>query len=111
MSGGIPSWARVGAKVVCVDASLAPGMRWFDNEAPVEGEVYTITDVGYDHEVRKVTVYLAEICRGPTHVLFYGRDLGYWLGRFRPVHTLETDISEHFQQFLKTPSRQRELAE
>jgi hypothetical protein len=103
MSGGIPSWAVKGAKVVCIERNwFAAGPSDIDAPDPVFGEIYTIRGIIADADYESGWgAWLTEFSECGCYDLI----------GFRPVHTLETDISEHFAQFLKTPSRQRELAE
>ena len=93
---GLPSWARVGAKVVCVDGkprlcSTAP--------LPHEGAIYTIRGVEWcvwgSGDVGPA-VYLVEINRGKSA----GREWPFGLNRFRPMVTQEDDIATHFRQHL-----------
>jgi len=87
MSEAIPSWARVGAKVVCVDAR--PGTR---NGAGglVEGAEYTLSHVYVSiqgNAACKVTAFPNGRLR---------------LSRFRPLVSQADDIATHFSQFLDT---------
>jgi len=80
----IPAWARVGAKVVCVDDS-----RGDANHAPgyVKGAVYIISDVW--------VVGATPACRLTAFPRGDAR-----LNRFRPLITIEDDIATHFRQHL-----------
>lgn len=72
----IPSWARVGAKVVCVDAA-----KWRRTLPLTTGRIYTIRHIG-ECPISGVGVYLEEIandCNG------FGEEYGYRLDRFRPL--------------------------
>ena len=81
----VPSWARVGAKVVCVDTS--PG-DWNGRGGFVAGEIYTLTWV-WTHRngtpVCAVSAFPRSIAR---------------ISRFRPLITIEDDIATHFRQHL-----------
>lgn len=89
----IPSWAKVGAKVVCVDGEDTSG-------ALLSGVVYTVDGISGD----RYGVFLhIEAAR-----LNDATDGNAWLvSRFRPVseRTAKDDISEHFAVYLKTPVR------
>ena len=82
----VPSWARVGAKVVCVidgDCSVIhPGPT-----------VYTIDGV--------------ECC--PSLHIWVGGYLELAF-RFRPLVTQQDDIATYFEQFLHTPQKIEERA-
>jgi hypothetical protein len=86
----LPSWARVGAKVVCINAD-GFGCNWW-GAYPVKGNQYTISGYGPDFD----TFMLAEI----------GGNAEWSCYRFRPLVTLEEDIANHFQVHLDhtTPS-------
>lgn len=84
----LPSWARVGAKVVYIDDS--PGRLVAGVEVLRVGSVYVL---------RSVTDEFAEpACR------VHGDGLRSYefmaLSRFRPLITLEDDIATHFRQHL-----------
>lgn len=95
----IPSWAKVGAKVVCVDdtprlnrVSVHNG----DFGGLTRGQIYTIR--GYGSAGGYATLVLSEIDRGIP-------ENGFNPARFRPVKTIEDDISEHFAQHLTVRGR------
>jgi len=96
---GIPSWARVGAKVVCIGDGGGPA-RWTDFDGPTKGHVYTISRVLLNLDVMAVYVHLVEIARGPTARLWWGDDVGYDINRFRPLITQQDDIEAHFKALL-----------
>ncbi len=107
MSGAIPSWVKVGAKVICVDARsgiFVPANASFrpDLGGLRRGEIYTIREVGICPNWNRQSVWLEEIHR-PEDV---GGESGFAIERFRPVKTIEDDISEHFAIFLSTPATQ-----
>lgn len=85
-------WAVPGRKVVCVDASLATAgpppnsSGWTGLIKVVPGEIYTIRSVQVDRFGRP-SVLLVEL---PKRSIF---DAGYFVGRFRPLHTLEDDVA------------------
>jgi len=94
--GGIPSWARVGAKVVCIqegwdERTAAPGVE-FPDRVPMPGEVLTINWVGCAYG--KAFVSFLELLPDT---------LGWDCAGFRPVKTIEDDISEHFAIYIKSP--------
>jgi len=78
----IPSWAKPGAKVVCVDAFPLEGSIWVS--PPVEGVIYTITDTFYQEGV--LLLRLKELRNF--------QDIGYLARRFRPLvsRTQEQDV-------------------
>jgi hypothetical protein len=84
----IPSWARVGAKVVCVDA------RWFEGTSPlVNRSVYTVVSVGHSsgqgldgRSGRFVCLELLEAAN-PTDSGDPDGDPGFDICRFRPLIT------------------------
>ncbi len=103
----IPSWAFRGAKVICVDAGdrLGPGRRPVSLDI-TEGLEYTIETVEtewvlpsrgvaeYGFMVHLVGIRAGDMIRSP-----------FWGDRFRPVKTIETDMKEHFDIFLKVGER------
>ena len=98
----IPSWARVGAKVVCV--ATWRRQTEYHEQGPVSGEIYTIREVGalHLHEPGVVCVRLVEI---KNRCLKYrdmpaGWEPAFRLSRFRPLITIEDDIATHFRQHL-----------
>lgn len=95
----IPAWMKAGAKVVCVDDS------WLGDRPLTRGEIYTIKAVGFDEA--DIGPYA-----GPTAVVLALHEAenrtgacGFDARRFRPVKTIDDDISEHFAVYLKTPVR------
>jgi len=84
---GIPSWARVGAKVMCVDGATDP-----HGNAVVAGETYTISRTDSDG----VTGYVSL-------VEDRDQDCGWYVSRFRPLITLEHDMAVHFERLLDVP--------
>lgn len=83
----IPSWAKVGAKVVCVDASLPNGEFWAGHEQPIVGAIYTISSVGLDRDGVNIGVNFIEIERDELARAIWGWEVGYYLHRFRPLIT------------------------
>jgi len=106
---GIPSWARVGAKVVCIAgaamiAAAAAKRPW--GKFPFAGGVYAIrgivtgTDgvanlllVGVENPPMESTVGLVE--------------WGFPSRYFRPLVTLEDDITTYFAELLDVPAGQK----
>lgn len=93
MSASLPSWARVGAKVVCVYD------EWHDMDslAPVSGpecdEVCTIAAVEVSGSWG-VSLFLVE---HPTPF-----SDGFLIDGFRPLVPIEEDIATHFAHLLNT---------
>ena len=83
---GWPSWAKVGAKVVCIDGTPdAPRSHLSDYKSslPVKGQTYTLgaaVDPAYWYRGPRVAV--AEL----PHIQ-YEYDYGWHLSRFRPLVT------------------------
>jgi hypothetical protein len=73
---------RVGQQVVCIDASCAPGRAWNDY-APKQGDVYTVSGFGVSPYGDYETIEIAEI----------NHPWGYRASRFRPIVSRKTDIS------------------
>ena len=93
---GIPSWAVKGARVVCVSDYWDSHLDAMDLPNPVRGEIYVIDSVDKDENATGgIGVYLVG----------FPEDAFYSLENFRPVKTIEDDISEHFAVYLKTPVR------
>lgn len=100
--GGIPSWARVGAKVVCVDndenAYLLPqyvGLYADGLDGLALGAVYTIREIGSDG-YHSAGVRLEEIVRS---INSSGLESTYNFARFRPAVPPKTE-AEDLEQFL-----------
>lgn len=106
---GIPAWAVPGARVVCVDDAVRAEYVWFDGEAVISGAVYTITRALIDSDGDAI-LHLAEVERHEDSRRLWGKDVGYGIWRFRPVHTLESDMEAHFTALLSTPVPQLEDA-
>jgi hypothetical protein len=91
----IPSWARVGAEVVCIKRepwNLLAGVEK-DQHGPCFGDVCVIQG------------FAGGAGRLPLCLFLGGYSDAYSIACFRPVKTIEDDISEHFAQHLKTPVR------
>lgn len=90
------SWAKVGAKVVCVNAQNDPGFQWF-NEVPVEGAIYRISGMVPDkNRPGKACLLFEEMRNGGS---------GFAIHRFRPLttKTQEQDVSMFKGLLNKTP--------
>lgn len=76
-------------KVVCIMGpdETVPGCaftgKFWNGDPPVKGRVYTVIAKEYCIYWEKDVYRLAEI----------SNDRGYWVGRFRPVKEVKTDIS------------------
>lgn len=84
----LPSWARVGAKVVCVNNRRLPFSQTMRHL--VVGAEYEIRETLWHRTAGKPAIRLVEF---PEFVCF-------WVGRFRPLITIETDIATHFSALL-----------
>lgn len=98
------SWAKVGAKCVCVDDgpphhSLPEGFSWGVGVAVRAGKVYEIRSVQTHRLLSVKTIKLAGV---PDRS---GIDDGYDLSRFRPLitKTQEQDVSMFKSLLNKTP--------
>jgi hypothetical protein len=101
----IPAWARVGAKVVCISDTTSSWRR-----SLTVGETYTIRATAIDYRDRP-GCWLEEIKNETVQTAHDGMvELGYVLTRFRPLVSLESDITTHFEQFLHTPQKIEERA-
>lgn len=84
----IPSWAKPGVKVVCVNATgpdwWGISTSWRAGEAPRERAVYTIARAWMDSDGAPVAEF-HELARSDEAHSFWGEHVGYWLGRFRPL--------------------------
>ena len=92
----LPSWARVGAKVVCIDAGPPRnGMPIKHNL--VAGQTYVISDLCTAPFWSSPGVRVAGL-RWPHNG---------WadLSRFRPLVDQQTDIATHFAHHLKQPEK------
>jgi len=107
MSEAIPSWARVGAKVVCVDDAPIPGQMgpgWGGLDGLTRGEIYTIRGHAKGSYSGLPGVLLAEIIRPLGRRESYEQP--FRLSRFRPLVSQADDIATHFSQFLDTRARE-----
>jgi len=97
----LSSWARVGAKCVCVDGSARVGSR---RNLPVEGKTYTVASVEWcvwlgGHS--GIGVHIAEIDRPPHSS---GKVYPWGLDRFRPLVTKTQDQDVAMFKSLLTPA-------
>jgi len=89
----IPSWVRVGAKVVCVNDdpnlmrvnAVHPGLDGLSKNS-----IYTISGTYIDPWVRCLMVRLVEITRRFEPMA--DGEAGFIVSRFRPVQTLRQDV-------------------
>ena len=94
VSGAIPAWAFVGAKVVCIDADLHGGPGW-PPLAPVEGATYVIVRHG---PISISGNWQIEVATEDGRQVNAGH--AFWGKRFRPLITQEDDIATHFSALL-----------
>ena len=90
----------VGQKVVCVDASGAPGSTWW-GDIPVEGAIYTVAGQVYVETRNSTGLLLVEIRNGALERGAYNPI------RFRPLVERKTDISFAHEILRKAEKRQR----
>jgi len=82
-------WAKVGVQCVCRDSSGS----WDDDERLVNGEIYTIESVWIDDD-NEICFDLIEVSRSTESVMYWiNTRIGYSAKRFRPLVSLEDDIS------------------
>lgn len=105
---GIPAWARAGAKVVCIVdmPRLERARRNYPGFGlPEPQKIYTIRDwvIGTNDVVN---LRLVEIVNRPMYSTVGTVEWGFSIQFFRPLITLEDDISTHFAALLdvKQPS-------
>src|SRR5690349_2348873 len=102
----IPSWARVGAKVVSTYTFTGgDDKRGFGAVLPIEGGIYTIREVR-PHDAPVPGILLEEIVNKPILTTRGVMERGFALYRFRPLVTIEVDIATHFEALLHVPSNQ-----
>ena len=92
---GIPSWARIGATVVCLDADRSAGQLNM-------GEAYSISGVGTAYGRPFLCIVGTSSADGGV-----GR---WWLPRFKPLISQADGISTHFHQLLQVPHKIEEKA-
>jgi hypothetical protein len=103
---GVPSWARKGAKVVCIGGWEHRG-GYGDEVLPEVGETYTIRTVEFSLD-GDVCLRLEEIVNARRSYSTGLDECQFYVGRFRPLVTLEDDVKTHFAQYLKTDHRATE---
>lgn len=96
----IPSWAIRGAKIVRVEPVYAA--RHAASVVPVVGQTYTIREV-FLAKGGRPAVRLVEITCSWSDARNYER--GWVLSHFRPLVSLQDDISAHFEQHLRSPHK------
>lgn len=101
----IPSWARKGAKVVCVNDAAFPeqiGPEWMSDTGLREGAIYTIRGLSPCWS-GQTGVLLAEVVYPVDGRL--GAEPGYRISRFRPLIEPKTEAQDRafFRHWLKVP--------
>lgn len=91
---GIPSWARVGAKVVCVRAP------WLPQSGPSPKDVCQVAEVAVDRG--GVWLYLDGHSEWVQESATKRARHSYGVNCFRPLITQEDDIKAHFALLLET---------
>ena len=88
---------HVGQKVVCVDDGGTPDRIWMRDAKPTVGAIYTVAETGVSHFYTRApnALRLCEIRN-----VWHGRDIGYDVSRFRPVHSIQIfhDIANGVKQ-------------
>ena len=87
----LPSWARVGAKVVCVNDAPLPGTFW-NADGPKRGSQYTIKRI-FVGPRGFWSADFDELVRSASAKQKYGPDIGYRLDRFRPLVSQSDDLA------------------
>jgi hypothetical protein len=112
---GIPSWAVKGARVICIDDVFSESHRRLCRTLPVSGATYTLRKVSFVADVDVAPCVLLEEVANE-HVEHLQRGI-LWRGeprfalrRFRPLHTLESDLEAHFRILLRQPVSDKEPA-
>lgn len=113
-ASAIPSWARVGAKVVCIRSSTTQ----HSNETGVsEGSIYTIREIVEFPAAFGVGLRFREISN-PANNTFVGRiERAFWIDRFRPLVTDSEELGIEAQFYRaksrksKAPARESEPVE
>lgn len=96
---GVPSWARPGVKVVCINDAVIPGVGTFwAGVVPPRGTVCTVRRA-YRHSDGNAVL---EIVEYPNE--WGGSEWGWLVERFRPVRTIEDDLAAHFTHLLDIPA-------
>ncbi len=102
-----PSWAKVGAKVVCINNEHVSGMNKHPKGAAkllVVGQEYTISWVGISDKPEAPMPNVASVClvEDPLSLRteYTPQTRARWVGRFRPVVSLESDMKMHFERLL-----------
>lgn len=103
-------YAKVGDKVVCVDAANRPGRFWRRERKLVAGSVYTITGIFVSEMLLDPGEILFEFAEMGKFVDAAGRRLGYRACRFRPIQPSKTDISIFTDMLKKAGKRIEETA-
>lgn len=95
---GIPSWARVGAKVVCINRGRLHPTLIAVNEKPPMREPLTVAGVISPAKMCPVALVIDGWPNIDTDGRYEGQEIGWDIRRFRPLVTRsqEQDISEHF---------------
>ena len=113
---GVPAWARVGAKMVCISIDAprsAPpsGSRWSNDQRALlrVGEIYTIRQIKRNSHTGGLGACLQEVVR-PILTSDAGIEQPYGLWRFRPLITIEDDLEAHFTILLRQPVSIKEPA-
>lgn len=83
----LPSWARVGAKVVCIDQAILPGHVSYA-DLPPAGRVVEVTGIVWSPFS---DCWNFTIAGYPNPMLGRGRDIGWRIARFRPVTEFKSD--------------------
>lgn len=98
----VPSWCRVGQKVVCIDGGQFN--RASDEIVPETGGIYTIRDV----ELFDGFVFLrfVEVVNEPYQYAEAFGEVNFSSHGFRPLVSQQDDIKTHFQALLDQPMRE-----
>ena len=101
---GIPAWARIGAKVACIDAYWN---GWTTGLPLTKDATYTIVDVVYTGGRYPDVCGYSLLLKETTNP---SGGIGFGVERFRPLVSLESDLTAHFNALLHTPQKIEERA-
>lgn len=100
------SWvarAKVGDRVVCIDAKMSSGFSWADAEIPVVGSVYSITKIVINGR-GVVCFHLSGLDYGTVN----SEAAGYYASRFKPVRDTTLQVEAIKRAALDVPAKSPE---
>jgi hypothetical protein len=100
---GIPSWARVGAKVVCITKAVSPVI--LRHNYPKQGGIYTVRKVVFASADGKPCLLLNEVVNFIWEPGISQREPAFGAENFRPLISQQDDIETHFKALLDVPEQ------